>query len=725
MSRNVRFALALMLSCGVVLGGIGVTALLAGTGFTEAERALIAPLLRKGLESLAVASLVLLIALAFLVRAFMHRYVDAPAKLAEDAQIMLAANPSHRAPPRGSAEIQRLAASLNSFAEMRESLLCDVEARVREAKGRVEQERNRLAALMSELAQSVIVCNIEGSILLYNARAMHLLRQPQRSGGAAAKVHSLVGLGRSIFAVFDRNLIIHALDIIHDRLRERAHAPVANFVATTPAGQLVRVQMAPVLGAESDGVVDASRGITGFVLVVDNITRRIESGNRRALLLQTLTQGTRASLASMRAAVETIASFPEMGDDARDRFVVIIGEEAQRLSAQLDEASREFADSLRTEWPLEDMRGADLIAAVRRRIESGSGVPTKLENVDESLWLKVDSYSLMQAINYLVNRLCDEFGVREIRFGLETAGQFAHLDLIWTGAPLGFETRMSWQTDPMAAGGEASPLTLKQIVERHNAEIWYQIDKPSQREYFRIAIPLTQPDETTWSTLPATQSRPEFYDFDLFHQPGQTQGLDTRPLSSLNYTVFDTETTGLEPSAGDEIVSIGAVRIVNGRLLAHEAFEQLIDPRRPMSATASEITGIDDAMLENQPTIDKVLPAFRTFCEDTVLVAHNAAFDMRFLHLKEEATGVRFTQPVLDTLLLSAVINPQLDSHALEAIAQRMGINPIGRHTALGDAVMTGEIFLRMIPLLAQQGIRTLGEAREASQGTYLARIDY
>ncbi len=193
----------------------------------------------------------------------------------------------------------------------------------------------------------------------------------------------------------------------------------------------------------------------------------------------------------------------------------------------------------------------------------------------------------------------------------------------------------------------------------------------------------------------------------------------------MSYTVFDTETTGLSPSGGDEIVSIGAVRIVNGRLLDHEVFEQLVDPRRDMSAEATRITGIEAAMLENQPTIDKVLPAFRSFCEDTVLVAHNAAFDMRFLTLKEEATGVRFTQPVLDTLLLSAVINPQLDSHALEAIAERMGVNPIGRHTALGDAIMTGEVFLRIIPLLAQQGIRTLGQAREASQRTYLARIEY
>jgi len=284
---------------------------------------------------------------------------------------------------------------------------------------------------------------------------------------------------------------------------------------------------------------------------------------------------------------------------------------------------------------------------------------------------------------------------------------------------------MAWQSDALEEGGEACPLTLKQIVERHNGEIWYQIDKPSQREFFRIAIPVAKPEEPAWSPPPADGSRPEFYDFDLFHQPGQTPELDDRPLTSLSYTVFDTETTGLSPSAGDEIVSIGAVRIVNGRLLEHEVFEQLVDPGRAMSTEASRVTGIETRMLANQPPIGKVLPAFHDFCADTVLVAHNAAFDLRFLRLKEDAAGVRFTQPVLDTLLLSAVIHPDFEAHGLEAIAERMGVSPIGRHTALGDAIMTGEAFLRMIPLLAEQGIRTLRDAREASQKTYFARIQY
>ena len=108
-----------------------------------------------------------------------------------------------------------------------------------------------------------------------------------------------------------------------------------------------------------------------------------------------------------------------------------------------------------------------------------------------------------------------------------------------------------------------------------------------------------------------------------------------------------------------------------------------------------------------------------------MLVAHNAAFDMKFLQMLEPRTGIAFRQPVLDTLLLSAVVHPHQESHRLEALAERFGIPVLGRHTALGDAMVTAEVWLHLLGQLQAMGIHTLGQAREAAQQTYFARLKY
>ena len=187
--------------------------------------------------------------------------------------------------------------------------------------------------------------------------------------------------------------------------------------------------------------------------------------------------------------------------------------------------------------------------------------------------------------------------------------------------------------------------------------------------------------------------------------------------------MFDTETTGLEPSAGDEIISIGAVRIVNARLLKNEVFERLVNPRRLLNRESARVHGIDAAALAAEPGIEEC-------CRRSTVFARTRSWSrtMRLstcAELKEASTGVRFTQPVLDTLLLSAMLHPSLDDHRLETMADRLGVQVIGRHTALGDALLEAEIFLRLLPLLAARGIVTLRQALEASRQTYYSRLRY
>ena len=721
MSPKGRQGLVILGASAVVLGVLVGAGVALWRDLGADERAVLEPILNPRLGLLIMIGLVGAGAAAVLMKSFAQDSIAAPALLADEVGLLVGTDSSRRLKPSGSPELQRIAEAVNSLADQRQSLQDDVESRIREARLSVEEERNRLAALMSELNQSVVVCNLDGRILLYNNRARlqfkALSDAPSAAGGG-----EIIGLGRSIYLVFERNLIVHALESIQERIRRQSSQPMANFVTTTRAGQLLRVQMAPVMST-TEG--DADGTVSGFVLMLDNITRNFESETRRDQLLNSVTEGSRSSLANLRAAAEML-EYPDLDVDLKDRFLKVIRDEVQAMSGRLEETANAFADSLKTRWPLDDMHGADLVAAAQRRIEKRLGLPTKLEDVDPAVWVKVDSFSLLQAISYLASRLSDEFEVREVRFRLSSAGRLAHLDLIWSGQAMSTETVMSWELEPMSFAGESSPLTVRDVIARHDGEIWLQREKTQHRAFFRLLLPSALPqEEVVAAAYLKGDSRPEYYDFDLFKQTEVSHELDDRLLSELAFTVFDTETTGLNPSEGDEIIQIGATRIVNGKLLRSESFDQLVDPLRELPEASTKIHGITPEMLVGQPPMARVLPAFHAFAADTVLVAHNAAFDMRFLQMKEQSTGIRFEQPVLDTLLLSAVIHPSQESHRLEAISERMGVNIMGRHTAIGDAIVTGEVFLRMIPLLAEMGIRTLGEARRASEKTYYARVKY
>ncbi len=696
----------------VVLMGVAALAVLAGQ--SAQDQAVLWRLLEERAPALAFLAVLLLALVGGVVGWAIRRYVTPFRVLAEQTRLVLA-NPAYRLGPAATREQADLAAEIDRLAGAHEQLRQDLDRRVAEAGAKLAEERNRLAALMSELAEGVLVCNTEGRILLYNEQARALFASSTPVPGAA-----LVGLGRSAFALIDRQQVSHALEKLGRQLKPGDAPPSTRFVTPTAAGRLLKVRAAPFVGSGG--------ALAGIVLALEDVTALLDQETSRRALLQALGTETRAPLANIRAAAENLGAFPGMEASRREQFVAIIADEARDMSHRLNVALREYADVLKGYLALEDMRAVDLFEVARQRIESALGLAVRLDAVEEDLWIRVDSFAFVQALAFLAGRLHEDYAVRELRLSARAAGGHAELDMGWGGAIVGSDALSLWEAEPMQVGAEQTPLTLRDVLERHGGEVWIQRAGPGgeRNSHFRFLLPVGEAAAVPMRN-PATpaESRPEYYDFDLFRESGLSLALQERRLTELSYTAFDTETTGLEPSAGDEIISIGAVRIVNGRLLKNEVFEQLVDPRRALNPESARIHGITAEMLAGQPSIDRVLPAFHRFCEDTVLVAHNAAFDMRFLELKEAGTGVRFAQPVLDTLLLSAVVHPAQEDHRLEAIADRLGVSVVGRHTALGDALVTGEVFRKLLPLLADRGVNTLSEVLEASRQTYYARLQY
>ncbi|MCX7148218.1 MAG: exonuclease domain-containing protein [Rhodocyclales bacterium] len=690
-----------------------------GSGLEGQEQALLASLLERRFGAVLMIVFVACIFLFLMLRAAHEFLVVLPARAAEEAGTMLK-EPTTRLTMQGSRELQALVAAVNRVAERHQTQEEEIGARIRAANAAAEADRNRFAVLMSELAQGVIVCNPDGRVLLYNRRARALFAGSSGQGMAA------LGLGRSIYGIFDRHLIAYALENIDTRRRTHRH-----FVAVSESGRLLRVLVAPIPEAgsvtASGAEAGAAHGLSGYMTMIEDMTETFDSESTRDQLLQELTESSRGPVGNLRAAAETLHDYADMSAEEHRRFLAVVRDEAEGLAGRVESAARRYAAVLKSRWPLEEMLGSDLLMAARRRIADRCPVQVSLDDIDAGVWIKVDGFSLLQAMTYLAARLHDEYQIRDLKLRLSQEGEMAHIDLIWSGVFMSTETVMAWELDPMTVAGESSPLTVRDVVERNGGEVWFQRNHASYLAFFRFLLPAVSAQEAASAVAGSAMadSRPEFYDFDLFKGEETDLALDDRLLAQITYTVFDTETTGLEPSEGDEIIQIGAVRIVNRRLLRHESFDQLVDPQRTLPVKSAKIHGITADMLAGQPSIDSVLPIFRSYVADTVLVAHNAAFDMRFLELKEAGTGICFDRPVLDTFLLSAVLFPNQESHRLEEIAQRLGVSVLGRHTAIGDAIVTAEIFLKMLPLLADKGIRTLGAAREASEKTYHARIRY
>ncbi|AKS42878.1 exonuclease domain-containing protein [Wenzhouxiangella marina] len=661
--------------------------------------------------------LMTLLPLSLGLKAWLDRHLTDTERLLEQARALASSgHPIDEAQWSGSTQ-RALARLFNRLLEQRDASERDLNERVTTLSQRSEREKARLIALMADLDRSVVVCNLDGRILLYNPRARLQFRRLSTAPGVAGGAE-LIGLGRSIHGLIERPLIEHALDKLKRRLARGANHPSSQFVTALAKGRLYRGLVSPVCDLDEQGKRDPSR-LSGFVLQLENISAQVEAQHARQQALEKFLAQTRDSLHK----AQRLLSEATAPGNAEARNGKPAKQLLERIEALDQQATLLQQQSTASSWPLEDIRAEDWLAAARDRLGEAVAGPLHLKLPEQSIWLHMDSYAMTEALSGLVQHLAEHAPLTTLEIQLKPHNGQALLDL-----------SLDWPADrPLPelgdwldqGPGQADPTqlgTIRQLLHRHTAECW--LDRTAAE---RIAVRLLLPIVQGQDELPAAAQgeRPEFFDFELFRRREANTDLLDRALDQLDFTVFDLETTGLNPAAGDEIIQIGAIRVVNGRVLAQECFDQLIDPGRDIPALSIQIHGITPDQVRGQPRIDEVLPAFHRYCQDSVLVAHNAAFDMRCIRLKESALGLSFDQPVLDTLLLASLAQPNQASHSLDALAERFGLHIEDRHSGLGDARATAELLVRLIPLLAEQGIVTLGQAQAASARSQFARIQY
>lgn len=620
--------------------------------------------------------------------------------LSRDLQTLLHANPEANVETGSARYLGMLGPSVQQAGEALRELKGDVEAKVVEATREVETQRSRLETVLRDLNEGVLVCDLDHRVLLYNRRALQALHD---SG--------TLGLGRSIFMAANRPPFLNTLERLTNRFRAGRHLDHPDYLmapivfATTDGRRVLQGKMSLVI-AEATGEPES------YVVTFSDATERVAALGSRDRLLRQALEEFRRPLASLCTASEVLSGGIALDAEARAEFEGIVASEAKALSDRLKTLAETYRGMATSLWPMSDVNSANLLSCLSRRYRDHPVLRCDVSG--EPIWLHCDSNTLIELLDDLVRRLVEATGAQTFTLQATAEPGRRYIEIRWQGEPVAAGRLESWLTETIDDG--TGQMTGRDILDHHGSDAWAE-RLPDGHARLRIPVPdpVTQHSKAQSGAPPI---RLEFYDFDLLRDRGESDNLTERRLRDLNYVVFDTETTGLSPSEGDEIISIAGVRIVNGRLLMGETFDQFVNPGRPIPKRSTEVHGISDDMVREAPSAQVVLPRFRDYIGDSVIVAHNAAFDLRFIELKEEATGVRLDNPVLDTVLLSALVHDHTDQHTLDAVAERLSVEipQEVRHTALGDSLATAQVFVKMIDLLEANGIVTLGDAQAAAE---------
>lgn len=172
-----------------------------------------------------------------------------------------------------------------------------------------------------------------------------------------------------------------------------------------------------------------------------------------------------------------------------------------------------------------------------------------------------------------------------------------------------------------------------------------------------------------------------------------------------DYVVFDLETTGFSPEV-NQIIEIGAVKVQNGVIT--DKFSSFVNPGVPIPFRIEQLTSINDSMVIDAPAIEQILPEFMKFCDDCVMVAHNADFDMSFIKKNCQRQGIACNPTIVDTVALARVLLSNLNRFKLDTVAKALGVSLDNHHRAVDDAGCTAEIFVKFVEMLEERGAMTL-----------------
>ena len=186
---------------------------------------------------------------------------------------------------------------------------------------------------------------------------------------------------------------------------------------------------------------------------------------------------------------------------------------------------------------------------------------------------------------------------------------------------------------------------------------------------------------------------------------------------SQTFVVFDLETTGFS-NKNDKITEIGAVKVKNFEIV--DRFNELINPEKDISYKVQELTGITNDLIKDKPTIEEILPKFMEFVGDSVLVAHNAEFDIGFINQKCKEMNIEFKNKSVDTLMLARILLPHLKRFKLNNITKELGVPLHNHHRAVDDAAATAQIFIKFLDMIEKKGAKKLSDVNEVLGG-----IDY